>query len=55
MPENNKDNCDKLAAKCVSSWDMDDLVNYAEEVMSVELQLDNDMFNQMWEAMGVDE
>jgi len=51
MPENNKDNCDKLATECVESWDMDGLVSYAVEMLSVELQLDNDLFNETWEEM----
>ena len=55
MPENNKENCDKLANKCVESWDMNALVSYAGEMLSVELQTDNDLFNETWEEMGIND
>jgi len=54
MPENNKENCDKLASIIVNKWSNDDLVKYATEMLTVELQLNKEEFDKAWEAEGVD-
>ena len=54
MPENNKENCAKLADIVVNKWTREDLVRYGVEMMSVELQLDKEEFDKAWKAEGVD-
>jgi len=53
MPESNKENGDKLAEIIVSKWTKEDVVKYAVEMMSVELQLDSEEFNKAWRAEGL--
>ena len=54
MPENNKENCDKLANIIVNKWTREDLVKYGAEMLTVELQLNKEEFDRAWSAEGVD-
>jgi len=44
--ENNDDNCLKLAKLVVDSWDMDTLVSFAVEQLTINYMEDNNMFQE---------
>jgi hypothetical protein len=56
IPPNNRENREKLSTDCVSTWSLDDLLEYAILKLDEEYQANEKFFQEDWkDVYGIDQ